>query len=174
MFDWDKQEKLGFFMGEDTLTPVKFIHKGVGTGNIEWKYHGFGGLFSRGREMSGISKAVLGNKFYLYTGDKKFNKECWIFNMDIQGRPIIPNIPPNILRVNEILSIENRALKAELEGLKKLLFDSSHQDRLSKEAIVRFGFRKEALDASMSSAEQYGGFGGYSRFGGIGIPPRVL
>lgn len=171
MLDWDKQEKLGFFMGVDTITPVKFIHKGVGTGKIEWKYFGLWDALTKGREMSGISSAVLGGKYYLYTGDKKLNKECWMFHMDIQGNPVTTPAQSPLSQVVKLLQTENNALKEQIEYLRKLLFDSSHKDRLTKEAVVLASFRKEVIESGTTGAEQY--YGG--SFGNrINIPPRIM
>lgn len=156
--EWQKNFKVGIFLGDDTLTPVKFLHDSEGTGEIRWKYFG---PFKRERVLKNIPLAVLGQKYYMYTNDKKEAREVQIFHMNINGKPCLTHLPPSIIRETEILRNNQAGLIATNASLRKMLFDKANKDAVMKEAVRIAGFRKEVIDAGQSGAEQFGGGGGF-------------
>lgn len=162
--EWKKFSKIGIFLGEDTFTPVRFLHSGSGSGKIRWKYMR---PFASERPLENISKFAVGNEYSLFTNDKKHPTRVQIFNMDINGKPVLNHLPPSLIRINQNLTSENNNLKAENAELRKAVFDRASKDRLMKEAIRLGGFRKEFIDAGMTGAEQYGA----NRFGSTPFAP---
>lgn len=174
MDDWMKRSQIGIFLGEDTFTPVRFLHNDLGTGRIKWKYMR---PFSGERELKNIPKTVLGHEYNLYTNDKKFPTKVQIFHMDINGNPVLNHLPPSVLRVNELLKSQNEYFKTLISDMRKELYDRSNKDKLMKEAIRLGGFRKDFIDAGITGAEQFGSYSPFSRFGmssGLGLPPRTI
>jgi len=176
--EWKKFGKVGIFLGENTFTPVKYLHSKAGSGVIRWKYMK---PFSSERVLENVPTVALGNEYNLYVNDRDVGTRVQMFHMDINGHPSLTHLPPSILKVNQHLKSENDYLKGLVADMRKELYDRGNKDRLMKEAIRLGGFRKDFIDAGMTGAEQFGGgrfggfgggYGGYG--GGLGMAPRQI
>lgn len=168
--EWKRFGRVGIFLGEETFTPVRFLHE-KGTGKIVWKYMR---PFSGERVLENVPRTVIGSEYTLYTNDRNVGTKVQLFYMDINGNPTYTHLPPAMIRVNEELKAQNDYFKAMVSDMRKQLFDRSNKDRLMKEAIRLGGFRKEFIEAGTTGAEQFG----YGRYGlgysGLGLPSRTI